>query len=69
MIAFVELQQASALVVHGLGFSLLVGRIVHAYGVSQEKENYKLRTVGMGLTFGPMLIAAVTLIRSVLLTS
>jgi hypothetical protein len=48
--------------VHGLGLVLLVGRAVHAYGVSQEKENYRLRTVGMGLTFGAIIIAALRLI-------
>ncbi len=51
---------------HGLCFSLIVGRLVHAYGVSQEKENYRLREVGMALTFTPMAMAALRLIASFL---
>jgi uncharacterized membrane protein YecN with MAPEG domain len=62
LITFVELQGLSLLLVHALGLSLLVGRAVHAYGVSQEKENYRFREVGMFLTFGAILIAAAALI-------
>ena len=62
LLTFVELQQSSPLLVHGLGLALLVGRIVHAYGVSQEKENYRLRTAGMLLTFGTIAGAALRLI-------
>jgi uncharacterized membrane protein YecN with MAPEG domain len=62
LITFVELQGLSLLLVHGLGLSLLVGRAVHAYGVIQEKENYRFREVGMFLTFGPILIAAAALL-------
>jgi uncharacterized membrane protein YecN with MAPEG domain len=62
LITFVELQGLSLLLVHALGLSLLVGRVVHAYGVSQEKENYRFREVGMFLTFGAILIAAAALI-------
>jgi uncharacterized protein len=62
LLTFVEWQGSSRLLVHGLGLALLIGRIVHAYGVSQEKENYNHRTAGMFLTFGAILVAAVTLI-------
>jgi len=66
LFTFVEMQGFSPILVHGLGLVLLVGRAVHAYGVSQEKENYRLRTVGMGLTFGAILIAALRLIGAFL---
>ena len=66
LFTFVEMQGISPILVHGLGLVLLVGRAVHAYGVSQEKENYRLRTVGMGLTFGAILIAALRLIGAFL---
>lgn len=66
LLTFVEWQGSSPLLVHGLGLALLVGRVVHAYGVSQEKENYRLRTAGMLLTFAPIFIAAVRLIASFL---
>ena len=64
LITFAELQRFSPLLVHGLGVALLIGRVVHPYGVSQEKENYRLRTVGLLLTFGTIGVAAVRLIGS-----
>ncbi len=63
--AFVELQESSPVVIHLIGSALLVGRVVHAYGVSREKENYKLRILGMGLTFGAIGISALRLLGSV----
>ncbi len=51
LIAFAELQGQPAALIHGLGAALLVGRLVHAFGVSQEAEFYRFRTIGMWLTF------------------
>ena len=64
--AFVELQQYSPWIIHLLCLALIIGRVIHAYGVSQEKEDYRLRTVGMGLTFGAIIIAALRLIGTFL---
>src|SRR5437867_11021176 len=49
---FVELQQLSPFLIHLLCLALVIGRVVHAYGVSQEKEDYRLRVAGIALTFG-----------------
>jgi uncharacterized membrane protein YecN with MAPEG domain len=43
-----------------------MGRIVHAYGVSQEKENYRLRLIGMSLTFGAITASGLRLLGSLL---
>jgi uncharacterized protein len=67
LVAFVEFQQSSALTVHLICLALLMGRIVHAYGVSQEKENYRLRLIGMSLTFGAIAASALTLLESFLM--
>jgi uncharacterized protein len=48
---------------------LLVGRVVHAYGVSQEKEVLAFRVAGMGMTFaaiGSSALACITLSWSLL---
>ena len=37
---------------------LIVGRIVHAIGVSQERERLALRVTGMALTLAAILSAA-----------
>ncbi len=36
------------------------------YGVSQEKEDYRVRVVGMGLTFGAIVTSALRLLSSFL---
>jgi len=65
--AFVEVQQFPPLLVHALCLSLLSGRLIHAYGVSQEKEDYRLRAAGMVLTFAAIAASAVILIGSFVL--
>ncbi len=51
LVAFVEMQHSAPALVHGLCLALLVGRIIHGYAVSQEKEDVRLRVAGMVLTF------------------
>ena len=63
LIYFVEASGASALFVHALGAAVLAGRLSHAYGVSQLRENYAFRVVGMTLTFGPLIAAALRLLH------
>ena len=61
-LALMELQRAPAWLLHGLGLVLLLGRVAHAYGVSQEKENFRFRVSGMMATFATLVIAALYLI-------
>ena len=51
LLLLVEGQGAPALLVHGLCLGLLVGRAAHAFGVSQPKEDFRFRVLGMVLTF------------------
>lgn len=64
LVAFVEMQQSRALLVHALCLSLVIGRVIHAYGVSQEKEDYRLRVAGMALTFATIGGSALRLLGS-----
>lgn len=50
LMMFVELAPAPILLVHVLGLLLLVGRILHAWGVGRMPENFRLRSVGITLT-------------------
>ncbi len=45
--------------IHILCIGLLIGRIVHAYGVSQVSENYRYRVTGMALTFAVIISTSV----------
>lgn len=62
VIYFCELATRSVVVAHGLCLCLLVGRIIHALGVSQTKENYRYRVAGMMLTFIALGVAALLLL-------
>jgi len=45
-------------VLHALGICLLIGRMSHAYGMSQSKETFAFRVTGMALTFATLIGAA-----------
>jgi uncharacterized membrane protein YecN with MAPEG domain len=62
LLFFVEASGANPLFLHALGASILAGRISHAFGVSQIKEQYAFRVLGMALTLTPIVIAAVRLL-------
>jgi hypothetical protein len=44
---FIEMQGTRAWLIHLLCLALVAGRVIHAYGVSQEHENFRLRMAGM----------------------
>jgi uncharacterized membrane protein YecN with MAPEG domain len=62
LFVFIELQGWSHWLVHGLCLLLLAGRLLHAYGVSQEPEDFRIRVTAMAMTFTATLIAAVLLL-------
>ncbi|MGD9784995.1 MAG: MAPEG family protein [Hyphomicrobiaceae bacterium] len=58
LMALLESMKASVYLLHGLGLALLAGRCIHAFGVSQSRENISLRIIGMTLTFAVLGVAA-----------
>lgn len=62
LILAAELAEAPGLLVHALGVVLLAGRLVHAFGVSNEAEVFAFRVTGMALTFTCYLVGAVFLL-------
>ena len=59
---FTEMQGRPAWLIHMLCLALVAGRVIHAYGVSQEHENFKLRMVGMATTFTVLAVMALLLL-------
>lgn len=57
-----ELQVFNFLVLHILGITLVTGRLLHAYGVSNTNERLKFRVAGMACTFTVLLVTASVLI-------
>lgn len=64
LLYMLESQTNVGLSIHILGFSLVFGRLVHAYGISQIDEDYRLRVFGMVLTLGTMISAATRILAS-----
>ena len=59
LMALAENLQTTPLLVHLMGMALLCGRVLHAYGVSQDKENFNLRFIGMNLTFAAIALGSI----------
>ena len=58
LLAFAEMQGGYGPLIHMLAGALLIGRCVHAYGLSREREDFRLRVGGMILTFSVIGITA-----------
>jgi uncharacterized protein len=62
LLSFVEMQGGPAWLIHLLCLVFLAGRAIHAYGVSQVQEDYRLRSTGMAITFGVIAVTALVLV-------
>ena len=60
LLGLAESLKAAPIWLHVLGAVLLVGRLIHAYGLSQSPHNLPLRVGGMVLTLNMIIAAAVT---------
>ncbi len=58
LIFFLETQTDASTWIHVLCGVLLLGRSLHAYGVSQVDEDYRFRVAGMALTFAAIISTA-----------
>jgi len=57
-----ELTYPHKLLIHFVCATLLLGRCIHAYGVSNPKENYTYRVTGMALSFTSICTSAIALL-------
>jgi uncharacterized protein len=64
LVYFLELKMPSNVWIHFVCIALLVGRISHAYGVSQIQEKLIYRVIGMALTFMVIISTSVRLLIS-----
>ncbi|NNF60489.1 MAG: glutathione metabolism protein [Gammaproteobacteria bacterium] len=67
LIYFLELQIDSRAWIHVLCAALLAGRVIHAFGISQQPEDLRFRVTGMALTFFAVIAAAVHLLAGAIL--
>jgi len=64
LLAFLEMQQSSTILIQILCAALLIARLLHAYGVSQMRENFRFRIAGILMTFGVIGLTALLLLFS-----
>lgn len=62
-----ESMAGAIVLVHLMGILLCIGRLIHAYGVSQAKEPLMYRQGGMAITFSVMFIAALLILTHLVL--
>ena len=62
LLLLLELGGARPWLLHGLGAAILLGRALHAAGISRSPERLVFRQAGMMLTFGPLAVAALALL-------
>lgn len=55
LLAVAEVGHVSIYALHAIGLMLVVGRFVHAFGISRPRENLRFRVVGMSLTYGALI--------------
>lgn len=60
LLGLAETLKAAPLLLHALGAALVVGRIIHAYALSQSPHILAMRVAGMVLTLNMIAAAAVT---------
>jgi uncharacterized membrane protein YecN with MAPEG domain len=64
LLYFVEARGVPTAGVHALCLFLVLGRVLHAHGVSRQIEDYRFRVSGMALTFTVLLLSALILLLS-----
>ena len=69
LLLLVELNQTQPLIVHLFGITLIVGRLLHAWGLSRYAGTSPGRLIGMVLTLLAMLGMALLLIWQYVLTT
>jgi uncharacterized membrane protein YecN with MAPEG domain len=61
LLLILEQSGGNILLLHALFVVLLAGRSIHAWGVSQQKENFTFRVSGMILTFTVIMTASIAI--------
>jgi uncharacterized membrane protein YecN with MAPEG domain len=62
LLAFMEIQSQSRVLIHILCIALIAARIVHAVGVTPVNENFPMRVASVLTTFAVLVIASLMLL-------
>ena len=67
LVGFVESLKYNAIIIHILLSTFLLGRLVHAYGMSKLNEDFRFRVFGMVMTFNLITVSSTLIIFNYLL--
>jgi hypothetical protein len=67
LVALLEAAGTGPFLLHALGVALLGGRVVHGLGIVRQPEDFRLRQIGMSLTFGVLIAGAALLLAGITL--
>jgi uncharacterized membrane protein YecN with MAPEG domain len=62
LVGFVENLKYNTIIIHILLSTFLLGRIVHAYGMSRINEDFRFRVFGMIMTFNLITVSSALII-------
>lgn len=62
LLFFLETTNAPSWLIHALCLLLLIGRSIHAYGISQLNEKLSFRVTGMMMTFSVIVITSLSIL-------
>lgn len=62
LLALAEAQGAPAVALHGLGGALVLGRVLHAWGMVSARDLHPARGAGMVLTFAVLVLTSAGLL-------
>ncbi len=66
LLGLAESLRTSSILLHVLGAAFVLGRVSHAWGVSQPKETLVFRQAGMFATFTVLIVAALACLHGAL---
>ena len=61
LLLILEQSGGNILLLHVLFLVLLAGRLIHAWGVSQQNENFGFRVSGMAMTFAVLITSSIAI--------
>jgi hypothetical protein len=62
LLAMMDLQHFPTMLLHALSATLVFGRCLHAYGISQIDEDYRLRSIALAANLTVIMVAALFLV-------
>ncbi len=61
LLLILEQSGGNEFLLHGLFLMLLAGRLIHAWGISRQREDFRFRVSGMTMTFAVIITSSIAI--------